>query len=82
MAAPVVKTNLTTLIKSPALTLTGLSGTASQDKIVALKKHVVAMSLHIARVKGEILASQTALSSLPKADVEAAVVVGYPPPAQ
>ena len=49
------------------------------EQIIALKNHVVACAVHIAEIKARMMMSQKALAALPAADVEAAVVKGYPP---
>jgi hypothetical protein len=54
---------------------------ATPAQIIALKNHVVACADHINQVKAKMAMSQRALAALPAADVEAAVVTGYPPPA-
>lgn len=54
---------------------------ATPAQIMALKNHVVACANHILQVKAIMAVSQQALAVLPAADVEAAVVTGYPPPA-
>lgn len=54
---------------------------ATLAQIVALKNHVVACATHINLMKARIAVSQKALAALPAADVEAAVVANYPPPA-
>ena len=81
MTAPRVVTNHTTLIMSPAATMGMVSGNVTPEKVKALKQHVVAMSLHMAKIKAQILMSQYALAGLDQKVVEAAVVAGYPPPA-
>ena len=54
---------------------------ATPAQITALKNHVIACAIHIIQVKNTMVMSQMALAALPAADVEAAVVKGYPPPA-
>ena len=50
MTAPRVVTNHTTLIMSPAATMGMVSGNVTPEKVKALKQHVVAMSLHMAKI--------------------------------
>jgi hypothetical protein len=53
---------------------------ATPAQIIALKNHVIACAIHIIQVRNTMAMSQMALAALPAADVEAAVVKGYPPP--
>jgi hypothetical protein len=53
---------------------------ATPAQVIALKNHVVALASHINQVKARMVMAQKALATLPAADVEAAVVTGYPPP--
>ena len=58
-----------------------LGTTATPAQITALKNHVIACANRIGHMKAKMAMSQRALAALPAADVEAAVVKGYPPPA-
>jgi hypothetical protein len=70
---------LTTIVPLPG----GAPGSkATPSQIVDLKNHVIACAAQIAHLKELMAMSQKALATLPAADVEAAVVKGYPPPAQ
>jgi hypothetical protein len=53
---------------------------ATPEQIIALKNYVVSCASQIFQVKARMAMSQKALAALPAADVEAAVVKGYPPP--
>ena len=54
---------------------------ATPAQITDLKNYVIACATHIAQIKGKMAMAQRALAALPAANVEAAVVKGYPPPA-
>ena len=77
MAPLIVKTNLTLAVPAPI----NPGSKATREQIIAAKNHVVACASHILQVKAKMAMTQQALAALPAADVEAAVVKGYPPPA-
>ncbi len=77
MVAPLIERRLT--LVGPKPVYPGLK--ATPDQIKALKRHMIACASHVNQVKARMAMSQRALAALPIADVEAAVVPGYPPPA-
>lgn len=77
MVVSLVNQKRTTLV-APSPGTAGAKATPAQ--IIALKTHVVACAVHINWVRDRMAMSQKVLATLPAADVEAAVVKGYPPP--